>query len=130
LLKILGEREQRIADSLAAAERAKADLSKADEERRRVLTEAGVQANKIVEEARAAAAKISELEAQKAVVAANEIIAKARLANESELTRLKGDLRKEFGRLVVTAAGKASGKVLTADDQRRLAEEANHQLAA
>ena len=130
LLAILSERERKIAESLAAAEKAKADLAKADEDRRRVLAEAGQQANKIIEEARAAAARLSEQEAQKAVSAANDIIAKARLANESELVRMRGDLRKEFGRLVATAAGKASGKVLNADDQRRLADEANHQLAA
>ena len=73
---------------------------------------------------------MGELEAQKAIATANDIIAKAKLANQSELVRLKGELRQEFGRLVVAAAGQASGKILTADDQKRLAEEANRQLAA
>ena len=56
LQKILSERESKIAESLAAAERMKADLAKADEERKRVLSEAGLAANKIIEEARAASA--------------------------------------------------------------------------
>ena len=40
------------------------------------------------------------------------------------------DLRREVGRLVVSTTGKVTGKVLTPDDQRRLTEEANKQLAA
>jgi F-type H+-transporting ATPase subunit b len=127
---VLEERRQKIAEGLANAEKTRKELATAQAKASEILTQAGQQATKIIEETRQAAAKISEQEAQKAVAAANEIIAKAKLANESELTRMKGELRKEFGRLVVAAAGKASGKVLTFDDQKRLADEANQQLAA
>lgn len=130
LQQVLAEREGRIAESLAAAERMKAEVAKADEERKRVLTEASQQAQKIIEEARAAAAKITELESQKAVAAAADIIAKARQANESEFKRLEGELKREIGRLAVTAAMRVSGKILTAEDQHKLAEETNRQLAA
>ena len=44
--------------------------------------------------------------------------------------RLKAELRKEFGKLVVAASAKVSGKILTFEDQQRLAEETNRQLAA
>ena len=43
---------------------------------------------------------------------------------------MKEELRKEVGRLVVQATAKVTGKILTMDDQKRLAEEANRQLAA
>jgi F-type H+-transporting ATPase subunit b len=43
---------------------------------------------------------------------------------------MKEELRREVGRLVVQATTKVTGKILTLDDQKRLAEEANRQLAA
>jgi F-type H+-transporting ATPase subunit b len=130
LQTLLAERQKRIADSLEAAERMKADLAKADEERKRVLLEAGQQATKIIEEARAAAASLSEQERQKAVADAQNILTKAREAGEAELSRLKGELRKEFGRLVVQAAARSTGDVLTADQKNRLADDAVRQLSA
>jgi len=39
------------------------------------------------------------------------------------------DLRREVGRLVVQTTGAVIGKILTADDQRRLSEEAVKRLA-
>jgi len=130
ILQVLAERRQKIAEGIASAEKARAELATTHAKIQELLGQAGQQATKIIEEARAAAARVGELETQKAIAAANDIIAKAKVANESELVRMKGELRKEFGRLVVTAAGRASGKILTAEDQNRLAEEANRQLAA
>lgn len=130
LQKLLADRSNRIAESLAAAERMKADLAKADEERKRVLSEAGVQANKIVEEARLAAARITEVETQKAVVTAKDIRDKAHQASEAELIRMKAELRREVGRLVVDTSTKVTGKILTSEDQKRLAEDASRELAA
>jgi F-type H+-transporting ATPase subunit b len=40
------------------------------------------------------------------------------------------ELRREVGRLVVQTTAKVTGKVLTPDDQQRLVEETNRQLAA
>jgi F-type H+-transporting ATPase subunit b len=40
------------------------------------------------------------------------------------------ELRREVGRLVVDTTAKVTGKVLTLDDQKRLAEETNRELAA
>jgi len=94
------------------------------------LNQANLQANKMIEEARAAAAKVLEQETQKAIATANDIIAKARQANETELARMKTELRREVGRLVVSTTAKVTGKVLTGEDQNRLADETNRQLAA
>jgi F-type H+-transporting ATPase subunit b len=43
---------------------------------------------------------------------------------------MKAELRREVGRLVVATSTKVTGKILTIDDQKRLAEEANRELAA
>jgi len=40
------------------------------------------------------------------------------------------ELRREVARLVVATTAKVSGRVLTADDQKRLSEEASRELAA
>jgi F-type H+-transporting ATPase subunit b len=128
--KVLEERKQRIAEGLANAEKIKQALAQTEASRQEVFNQANLQASKLIEEARAAAAKVLEQETQKAIATANDIIAKARQANETELARMKAELRREVGRLVVSTTAKVTGKVLTVDDQNRLAEETNRQLAA
>jgi F-type H+-transporting ATPase subunit b len=130
ILQTLEERRRRIAEGLANADKIKNELATAQSKSQEILNQASAQATKIIEEARAAAGKVTEIETQKAIAAANDIIAKARLASEAELARMKAELRKEVGRLVISTTVKVTGKVLTADDQQRLADETNRQLAA
>jgi F-type H+-transporting ATPase subunit b len=130
ILNVLDERRRRIAEGLANAEKIKQELGRTEAARQEVLNQANLQANKMIEEARAAAAKVLEQETQKAIATANDIIAKARQANETELARMKSELRREVGRLVVSTTAKVTGKVLTGEDQNRLADETNRQLAA
>jgi F-type H+-transporting ATPase subunit b len=130
ILKMLEERRQRIAESLENAEKIKAELAAAEEKTRKILSEANATANKFIEEARTTAAKTLEVETQKAIAAANDIIAKARQANEAELARMKAELRKEVGRLVVATSAKVTGNILTPEQQTRLAEETSKQLAS
>jgi F-type H+-transporting ATPase subunit b len=130
ILGVLEERRQTIAQSLANAEKIKQELANAQAKAQELLTQAGAQGNKMIEEARAAAAKVQEVETQKAIAAANQIVAKAKEASEAELVRMKGELRKELVRLVAETTAKVSGKILTMDDQKRLAEETTKQIAA
>lgn len=130
ILAVLEQRRQTIAKGLADAEQIKRDLASAQAKSQELLNQASAQANKIIEEARAAAAKVTETETQKAVAAAQDIINKARQANDAELARMKTELRREVGRLVAATTAKVTGKVLTGDDQQRLIEEANRQVAA
>ena len=130
ILKVLEERRQKIAESLANAERIKQDLASAQAKSHEILNQANAQSNKLIEDARAVAAKVQEQETQKAIAAANQIIAKAKEASEAELVRMKSELRKEMVRLVAETTAKVSGKVLTLDDQKRLADETTKQLAA
>lgn len=130
ILTVLEQRRQTIAKGLADAEQIKKELANAQVKSQEIVNQASAQANKIIEEARNAAAKVTEQETQKAVAAAQDIIAKARQANEAELARMKTELRREVGRLVVATAAKVAGKILTPEDQQRLAEETNRQVAA
>jgi len=130
ILNVLEERRKRIADSLANAEKIKQELARTEAARQEVLNQTNLQANKLIEEARAAAARVQEVETQKALAAAEQIIAKAREAAAQDHARMLVELRREVGRLVVETTVKVTGKVLSVEDQRRLAEETNQQLAA
>jgi F-type H+-transporting ATPase subunit b len=130
ILKVLEERRQRIAESLANAEKIKQELAKAEAARQEILAKANTQANQLIEEARAAAAKVQESETQRAIKAAEDIIAKAQQAGAAERQRMKDELLKELGQLVVRTTAQVTGKILTMDDQRRLIDETNKQLAA
>ena len=129
IFSMLDARKQKIADGIANADKIKAQLAQTEADRQRILADAGDKANKIIEDARAAAARVSELEAQKAIATAEQIIAKAREAAAQDHARMLAELKREVGRLVVQTTTTVTGKILTSDDQRRLAEETERQLA-
>jgi F-type H+-transporting ATPase subunit b len=130
IFTMLEARRVKIADGISNAEKIKAELTATEAERKRVLAEAGDQAAKLIEDARAAATRVSEAETQKAIAAAEQIIAKAREAAAQDHAKMLAELKREVGRLVVQTTATVTGKVLTADDQRRLATETEKQLAA
>ena len=127
---MLEARRQKIADATANAEKIKSELAKTETDRLKVLAEAGDQADKLIDEAREAAARVRTDETQKAVAAAEQIIAKAREAAAQEHAQMLAELKREVGRLVVQTTATVTGKVLTPEDQRRLAEETEKQLSA
>ena len=130
VLEMLEERKRNIAEGLANAEKIKAELARTEAQRQEVLTQANAQATKLIEEARAAAARVQEQETQKAIAAAEQIIAKAREAAAQDHARMLAELKREVGRLVVQTTATVTGKVLTPEDQRRLAEETAKQVGS
>ena len=129
VLAILEERRERIAEGLANAEKIKTELQRTEASRLEVLSQANTQANKLIEEARAAANRVREEETQKAIAAAEQIITKAREAATAEHAKMLTDLKREVGRLVVQTTATVTGKILMAEDQKRLAEETGRQIA-
>jgi F-type H+-transporting ATPase subunit b len=129
VLKMLAERRQQIAQGLADSEKIKAELARTEAERQEVLLKANAEAAKLIEEARVAARRVQEQETQKAIAAAEQIIVKAREAAAQEHARMFVELKGEVGRLVLETASIVTGRILTAEDQRRLAEETARQLA-
>lgn len=128
VLEMLGERRARIAQSLENAEKMKVELAKAEAQRQEILSQANAQAQKFIEEARAAAARVQETETQKAIATAEQIIAKAREAAAQDHARMMAELKREVGRLVVQTTATVTGKILTPEDHRRLAEETARQV--
>ena len=130
ILAVLEERRQRIAEGLLNAEKIKQQLAEAEQRHAEILAKANAQAQKMIDEARDSAAHVAERKQQEAVAAAEQIMAKAREASAIEHERTMTELKRELGRLVVNTTAKVTGKVLTADDQKRLQEEAARQIAS
>jgi F-type H+-transporting ATPase subunit b len=130
VLAMLEERRQQIALGLANAEKIKAELDRTEALRLAVMAQAHDEATKFVEEARAAAARVRERETQKAIAGAEQIMIKAREAAVQDHEHMLAELKREVGRLVVQATTIVTGKILTPDDHRRLAEATVKQLAA
>jgi F-type H+-transporting ATPase subunit b len=130
VLRMLDARRQQIAQGLANTEKINAALAGIEAQRQGVITEAQAQSARIVDEAREAARRLREQETERARVAAEQIVAKAQEAAAQEHARMLAAARREVGRLVVETTAAVVGKVLTAEDQRRLNEETSRRLAA
>jgi F-type H+-transporting ATPase subunit b len=130
IFTMLQARREKIAESLVNAEKIKADVAKTEAERQKILADAGDKANKLIDEARQAAARVREAETQKAISAAEQIVTKAREAATQERAQMLASLKREVGRLVVKTTTTVTGKILTPEDQKRLAEETEKQLSA
>ncbi|MFY9730900.1 MAG: ATP synthase F0 subunit B [Candidatus Acidiferrales bacterium] len=129
ILAMLEQRRQQIALGIANTEKIKAELDKTESQRLEVMAQAHTQGSKFVEEARAAAARVQQEETKKAIAAAQKIIERAHEAAAQDHDRMLAELKHEVGNLVVQATTTVTGKILTAEDQRRLAEETSRQIA-
>jgi F-type H+-transporting ATPase subunit b len=123
VLQVLDLRRQQIAQGVADREKIKAVLEQAEAERRKVMVQADAKATQVIEEAHSAAARLMEREMQKAVAMAEQVIAKSRETASREHDRMLGELKREIGMLVVQATSTVTRKILTPEDQERMAEE-------
>jgi F-type H+-transporting ATPase subunit b len=130
IFAMLQARREKIAEALANAEKIKTDVARTETERQKILADAGDRANKLIDEGRQAAARVREEETQKAIAAAEQIVTKAREAAAQERAQMLAQLKREVGRLVVQTTTSVTGKILTPEDQRRLAQETEKQLTA
>jgi F-type H+-transporting ATPase subunit b len=130
ILRMLAARRQQIADGLANAEKIRAELARTEAARRETLIKADLAGKQLIEDARVAAAQLWAQETRKAEAAAATIIAQAHEAALQDRARMRAELRREIGRLVVETTAAVTGAVLTPADHRRLAEETLRQLAA
>ncbi|HXJ86632.1 MAG TPA: F0F1 ATP synthase subunit B [Candidatus Binatia bacterium] len=123
VLRMLEQRRQQIADGVAEREKIKSELEQTEVERRRIIVQADEKAIRIINEAHSAAERLIESETQKAEALAEQIIAKAREAALQEHVRMLDELKREIGALVIQATTRVTRKILTPEDQKRLAEE-------
>lgn len=126
---LLEERRKRIADGEEKLKQIADNLASTQAQTEATLQKANADADRIVKEARDAAASLGESERQRAVSDAAVIITKAREAAEMERARIMSELKRDFGRLVVDATSRVTGKSLSEEDQARLNKEALSQVA-
>jgi F-type H+-transporting ATPase subunit b len=130
VLAMLDDRRKQIAQGIANTEKIKTELAESEAHRQEVMTQANTQAKRLIEEARAAAARVQAEESRKAIAAAEQIITKSREAAQQDYARMLAQLKHDVGHLVVQTTAAVTGKLLTPDDQRRLAEETARQISA
>jgi len=115
ITKAIQERQKRIADGLAAAERGQRELELAQHKSVEILRDAKLEASRIVEQANKRAAHISEEAKEQARIDSQQILANADREVHQMLMTAKESLRKEVADLVVAGAEKVIEKEI---DQR------------
>lgn len=106
----MAERQKKIADGLAAADRAAKDLELAQDKAAAALREAKVEAGKIIELANKRAAEIVDEAKQQARVEGDRILAAAKAEVDQDAHRAREQLRKQVSALAVAGAEKILAK--------------------
>ena len=97
-------RQQKIADGLAASDRAETELRLAQENAKKQLVDAKAQASALIDQAKKCEAQIIDEAAVKAQAEREKILAQAKAEVEAERIRAKEELRKQVAALAVAGA--------------------------
>jgi F-type H+-transporting ATPase subunit b len=123
LTKAMDERAQRIADGLAAAERAKAELKDADARVAEEIKAARVQASEIVEKAQQQANQILDKAKADALLEAARAKAVAQADIEGMVGKAKEQLRGQVATLAVQGAQKIIQREINPDAHKALLDQ-------
>ena len=110
LIGVLNERQKKIADGLAAADRASTDLELAQAKATQELREAREQAQEILEQANRRASTIVDEAKDDARKEGERLIVAARAEIEQEVNQAREVLRSQVASIAVAGAGKVLGK--------------------
>jgi F-type H+-transporting ATPase subunit b len=121
---MLEQRKARIAEGEEKLKRIEQQLAESEKTTAAAIAKANEDATRLINEAKEGAHAFSEQKAQEAIAQAQQILAKAEAAAKAEREQISAELKREFGRLVANTTAQVTGKVLTADDQKRINEEA------
>ncbi|MDO6695821.1 F0F1 ATP synthase subunit B [Aliiglaciecola sp. 3_MG-2023] len=122
IMGAIEDRQQKIADGLAASERGEKDLELAQQKASEQLKEAKAQAAEIIEQAKKRANQIVDEETQKGHSEREKIIAQGQTEIEAERNRVKEDLRKQVAVLAVAGAEKILAREIDAAAQSDIVE--------
>lgn len=127
LMNAIEDRQNKIAEGLAAAERSSQDLELAKESAAQILKEAKEQAAGIVDQANKRHASVVDSAKDDARQEADKIIASAMAELDQELNRAREQLRQQLSTLAVQGAEKILERSINEKDQEdilsRLAEQ-------
>ena len=123
LMAAIEERQQKIAEGLAAADRSKKDLAQAEEKVNEVLREARGKASEIITQAETRRAQIIDLAKEEAIEEGNRQKAAAMAEIVSATSRAREDLRKQVSALAVAGAEKLILREIDSNAHRALLDE-------
>ena len=122
IMAAIEERQQKIADGLAASERGAQDLELAQKKATDQLKEAKAQAAEIIEQAKKRGSQIVDEETQRGHSEREKIIAQGYSEVEAERNRAKEELRKQVAALAIAGAEKILEREIDAAAQSDIVE--------
>ena len=128
LMKAIEERQARIAEGLAAADRSQRDLAQAEERVNELLREARGKAGEIIAQAEGRANQIVDQAKNEAVAEAERQKAIAQSEIASAAHRAKEDLRKQMSALAVAGAEKLIRREIDGNAHKALLDDLAAQL--
>ena len=129
ILGAIEERQQKIAEGLAAADRSQKDLAQAQDKANEALREARAKANEVIEQAHQRANQIVEAAKNDAIAEAARQKALAEAEIAAAANRAREDLRKQVSVLAVSGAEKLLRREIDAGAHKALLDELASQLS-
>ena len=123
IIAAIEERQQKIAEGLAAADNAQKDLAQAHDKAAEELKSARAKANEIIEQAHQRANQIVDAAKNEAIVEAGRQKALAQAEIDAAANRAREDLRKQVSALAVTGAEKLLKREIDANAHKALLDE-------
>lgn len=128
IMAAIEERQQKIAEGLAAADRSQKDLAQAEEKVAAALKEARAKANEIIDQAHQRAGQIVEQAKADAIAEAGRQKALADAELAASVNRAREDLRRQVSVLAVSGAEKLLRREIDAAAHKALIDELAGQL--
>jgi len=123
IMAAIEERQAKIADGLAAADRSKKDLAQAEEKVNEVLREARVKANEIIAQAEARRLQIIDAAKDEAVAEAQRVKASSDAEIEQSANKAREELRKQVSTLALAGAEKLIRREIDGNAHKALLDE-------
>jgi F-type H+-transporting ATPase subunit b len=121
---IINERREKIRQSLAEADNARAEAHQLIEEHRALIAQARSDAEDILSEARKVAAAQAARAKEETEADRQRRMEETRKQIEAETQKALGQIRSEVADLTLAATAKVTGKVLDSSDHKRLIDDA------
>lgn len=114
LLGAIEQRQKKIADGLAAADRGQKDLEEAKSKAGDIVREARDTAAQVLEQAHKRSTEVIDDAKHAAIAEGERLVAAARADVAGERTKARDELRREVGQLAVVGAGRLLGREVDA----------------
>ena len=129
IIAAIEERQQKIAEGLAAADRSQKDLAQAQDKVNEALREARTKANEIIEQAHQRANQIIDAAKNDAIAEASRQKALADAEIAAAANRAREDLRRQVSTLAVAGAEKLLRREIDPNAHKALLDELASELA-